>query len=108
VFGVPFAAFAAWALFAQIRGLKTLVREFSYDGRVLRFRAIGSSQEQVRELHEIAEIREGQRGPRGPSIGYCITFRDRTRVYLNGWLQNGAGLAELLRFEVQRVQEHPA
>jgi hypothetical protein len=32
VFGAPFAAFAVWAIVSQVRALKAVVQEFSYDG----------------------------------------------------------------------------
>jgi hypothetical protein len=102
LFGVPFAALAVWAIVSQVRRLKTLVREFSYDGRLLRFRTIMSSQEQVRGLQAIAEIREGR--SRAQSIGYYLGFRDGQRVYLDYWLENVAVLAEQLRFDLRQQQ----
>src|SRR5262245_44599054 len=79
LFGAPFAALAVCAIISLFRGLKTVVREFSYDGRLLRFRTLTSSEEQIRELHEIAEVRQGQ-SSRGPAIGYCLRFRDGQKV----------------------------
>ena len=102
LFGGFFAAFAVWAIVSQVRGLHTLVREFSYDGRWLRFRTIVSSQEQARELPDVVEVREG-RSHRG-SMGHCVAFRDGKRVYLDGWLQNGWILADQLRFDLRRLQ----
>jgi hypothetical protein len=99
---VPFGAFAVWALVSLLRGLKTLVREFSYDGRLLRFRTIGQTREQVRALSELAEVREGQ-ASRGQAIGYCLAFRDGQKVYLDYWLQNAPVLVEQLRLDLQRL-----
>ena len=107
LFGAPFAAFAVWAIVGLVRGLKMLVREFSFDGRVLRFRTIASSQEQVRELHEIAEVRRPESGGRGPPIGDCVAFRGGTRVWLPYELQNGWMLFEQLRFQLEQVQHSP-
>jgi hypothetical protein len=101
LFGCPFLAFAVWAIVSQVRGLRRLVREFSYDGHVLRFRSIASSEEQIRELHEIAEIREG-RSSRSQPIGYCLRFRDGQRLDLDYWVENAALLAEQLRFDLRR------
>jgi hypothetical protein len=100
VFGAPFAAFAVWAIISQVRSLRgELVREFSYDGRVLRFRTIASSEEQVRELCEIAEVREG-RSSRSPPTGYLLRFRDGRRLVLDYWLQNVVALAVQLRTDL--------
>ena len=102
VFGAPFAAFAVWAIVSLIRSQKTLVREFSYDGRLLRFRTLASAEEQLRELHDIAEIREGQ-SSRSQAIGYCLRFRDGLKVYLDYSIHNVAVLAEQLRFDLSRL-----
>ena len=103
LFGAPIAALAAWAIISLVRGVKTLVREYCYDGRLLRFRTITSLEEQVRELQGIAEIRDG-RSSRAQAIGYCLRFRDGKKVYLDYSLENVAVLAEQLRFDLRRLQ----
>ena len=106
VVSVPFAAFAVWAIVSLIRGLKTQVTEFSYDGRQLRFRTIADTGEQVRELPDIAEVREGRSG-RG-STCYVLAFRDGKKVYLDYSLQNVAILAARLRYDAGRSQSRSA
>jgi len=100
VFGAPFAAFAVWPISSQFRSLRReLVREFSYDSGVLRFRTIASAEEQVCELSEIAEVREG-RSSRSAPMGYLLRFRDGRRLVLDYWLQNVVALAVQLRTDL--------
>jgi hypothetical protein len=80
-----------------------LVREFSYDGHVLRFRAIAFSGEQVRELNEIEEIREG-RSSRSQPMGYLLQFRNGRIAILDYWLQNVAVLAAQLQSDLRQLQ----
>jgi hypothetical protein len=101
VFSVPSAAFSVWAMISMIRGLKTLVREFNYDGRQLRFRAIAHAGEQVRDLADVVEIRQG-RSPKG-SIGYVLAFRDGRKVYLDYSLQKGGYACGVVAFRRRSV-----
>jgi hypothetical protein len=94
VFSFFFAAFAVWAVVSMVRGLKTNVREFSYDGRLLQFRTLTCSAEKIRERAEIAEIRRFE--GRGGSCGYCLRFRDGQKIYFDN-SSRVAILAEQLR-----------
>jgi hypothetical protein len=100
VFGFPFAAFAVSAIISMVRGLRAQVREFSYDGRLLRFRTLTRSAEQIRDRHEIAEIRrlEG----RGGSCGYCLRFRDGQKIYFDYYSSQVAAMAEQLDVALER------
>jgi hypothetical protein len=85
VLSFPFALFAVWAIVSMVRGLRTQVREFSYDGRLLRFRTLTRSTEQIRDRHEITEIRRFE--GRGGSCGYCLRFRDDQKICFDYSLQ---------------------
>jgi hypothetical protein len=85
VFSFPFAVSAGWAIVSMVRGLRTQVREFRYDGRQLRFRTLTRSTEQIRDTHEIVEIRRFE--GRGGSCGYCLRFRDGQEIYFDYSLQ---------------------
>jgi hypothetical protein len=94
VFSFFFAAFAVWAIASMVRGLKTHVREFTYDGRRLQFRTLTCPAERVRDLHEVADIRRFE--GRGGSCGYCLQFRDGQKIYFDYSLEV-AMMAERLR-----------
>jgi hypothetical protein len=101
VVSIPFAGFAAYAVVSLLRSLNTLVREFSYDGRQFRFRTIAHADEYIRELADIAEVRQGQ-SPRGSGC-FVLSFRNGQKVYLDFSLPNVAVLAELLRYDAERL-----
>jgi hypothetical protein len=96
--GILFPALAIAAIVMLLRSRSELVKDFTYDGQVLRFRTFGASQEQARSLPDIVSVRE-TRG-RSPGIGYCVTFRDGKKVYLDYFLPNIGLLVESLRLQL--------
>jgi len=77
---------------------RRLVREFSYDGRVLRFAMLGIPEMQTRHLAEIAEVGEW-RGRGGP-LGYRLKFRDGAKFYLQNGVSNARAVAEQIRYDL--------
>jgi hypothetical protein len=74
---------------------RRIATEFSYDGRALRFRTLGSSKAQLRGLMEIVGV-DDWRG-RGGGLGFRIKFRDGGKIYL----QFGLSQAEVLAAEIR-------
>ena len=102
VVGVVIMGPAFCIIVSLIRGLKTQVREYTYDSRQLRFRTIADSRQHVRDLADIAEVREGH-SPRG-STCYVLSFRHGQKVYLDYALPNVAILVAQMRYDAERLQ----
>ena len=77
---------------------KILIKEFNYDGRTLTFNTLASPEMQVRDLSAIEEVEEWT--GRGGSLGFCIVFRDGTKLYLQNGVLNAAALAERIRYDL--------
>ena len=77
---------------------KRLIKEFEYDGKILAFNTLASSEMQVRDISAIEEVAEW--GGRGGPQGYCIKFRDGAKLYLQYGVSNAAALAERIRYDL--------
>ncbi|MBZ5606701.1 MAG: hypothetical protein LAP38_00475 [Acidobacteriia bacterium] len=88
-------AVAGSGIVLQVRTRRRLVKEFSYDGRALRFSTLGTVEMQVRDLSEIAEV--GKWRGRGGPLGYRLRFRDGAKLYLQNGVSNAVAAAEQIR-----------
>jgi hypothetical protein len=75
-----------------------LVKEFNYDGRTFTFNTLASPEMQVRDLSAIEEV--GEWTGRGGPLGFCIKFRDGTKLYLHYGVSNAAALVERIRSDL--------
>jgi hypothetical protein len=89
---------AAGAIVLQVRDYCRIVRQFEYNGQLLRFWTLGSSQAQNRELSQIVDILQGR--ARAPSIGFALVFKDGKKAYLDYSLPNARSTAERLRLDL--------
>jgi hypothetical protein len=85
---------------AQVWFRRRLVKEFSYDGSVLRFSTLGAPEAQTRNISEIAEIADW-RG-RGGAQGYRLRFLDGQKIYLQYSVTNSFAVAEEMRRAAMR------
>jgi len=76
----------------QFRFRTRIVREFSYDGRALRFNTLGSPAQETRDRSDIEKISEWQ--GRGGTQGYKIRFRGGKTIYLSSAVTNSREAAE--------------
>ena len=95
VSSLVFMAVASFGIGMQLWFRRRLVKEFSYEGRALRYRTLGTAELQTRDLSEIAEI--GDWRGRGGSLGYRLRFRDGEKIYLQHGVSNSAAAAEQIR-----------
>lgn len=79
------------AIVIQFRFRKRMIKEFSYDGRALRFNTLGSPLQEIRDLSEIEKLSEW-RG-RGGTQGYKIRLRAGKTVYLSNAVTNSREVA---------------
>ena len=91
VLGVGFLGVGFWFW-------KSLIKEFSYDGRTLTFSTLASSSTQSRDVSDIEEVVEWM--GRGGPLGHCIKFRGGAKFYLQNGVSNAAALAERLRYDL--------
>lgn len=87
-----FATAASIGAGMQFRIRKRIIRQFSYDGRELRFRTLGTSGEQIWRLADIIAVQES-RG-HAPGIGYPVSLYDGRDVILDYSVQNSAVVAQ--------------
>ena|SRR5579872_929604 len=93
--GLVMVAVPALVVGTQLWFSHRLVSEFSFDGRLLRFRTLGLAQTQTRDVFEIAELSDW-RG-RGASLGYRLRFRDGAKIFLQYRVSNASAVATQLR-----------
>jgi hypothetical protein len=75
----------------QLRFRRNIIKQYSYDGRALRYSTLGSPATETRDLSEIEEI--GEWRGRGNLLGYKLRFRDRKTVYLQYGATNSVAMA---------------
>jgi hypothetical protein len=74
---------------------KRIIKEFNYDGRTFTVNTLASPEMQMRDLSAIEEV--GEWAGRGGPLGFCIKFRDGTKLYLQYGVSSAAALAERMR-----------
>lgn len=94
-----FITIAGFGVGMQVWFWRRIIREFSYDGRALRFRTLGTTEMKTRDLREIADVREW-RG-RGGQLGYRLVFRDGQKIYLQYGVPNSVAAAEQIRRDLR-------
>ena len=77
---------------------KSLIKEFTYDGRTLTFNTLAISETRARDLSAIEEV--GEWTGRGGPLGYCIRFHNGEKLYLQNAVSNAAELAARLRSDL--------
>jgi hypothetical protein len=77
---------------------KSLIKEFTYEGRTFTFTTLANSEAQARDLSAIEEVAEWT--GRGGRQGYSIKFREGAKLYLQNGVSNAAALAERLRSDL--------
>ena len=95
---ILFEIFVAGGIYLQIRNYCRIIRQFSYDGRSLKYGTLGSSQEQLRDVKQIIDVRQGRMG--APSIGFSVVFSDNKKVYLDYSMPHAREAAERLRLDL--------
>ncbi len=103
--GLLFVIVAIVGAGLQFLGRRRIIRQFSYDGRELRFRTLGTSGEQVWRLADITAVQQS-RG-REPEIGYRVSRRDGRYVILDYAVQNSAAAALRMQLDIQLLQSRP-
>ena len=88
---VVMMAVSILAIALQFRFRRRMIKEFSYDGRALRFSTLGSPLQEVRDLSEIEKLSEWQ--GRGGTQGYKIRLRGGKTVYLSNAVTNSREVA---------------
>src|SRR5260370_12494287 len=94
VSSLVFVAIAVFGIGMQVWFRRRIVNEFSYDGRALRFRTLGTAEMQTRDVSEIVDLGEW-RGRGGP-LGYRLRFRDGGKGYLQFGVSNSTVAAEVI------------
>ena len=95
VAGFVYLAVAVLSIGLQLWFRRRIISEFEFEGRSLRFRTLGISSTEVRDVSEIARVRDW-RGRNG-MIGYRLAFRDGRKVYLERAVPNATAFADRLR-----------
>lgn len=95
VFTVLFGVLAVAGIWFQIRYLRCIICEFSFDGQDLRFRTLGKSEAETRSLSQLSKIKKWS--GRGGGTGLRLFFRDRKQAFLEFSMSNAQELADHLR-----------
>ena len=90
-----YLAVALLSIGVQIWFHRRIISEFHFDGRSLRFRTLGISSMETRDVSEIARIRDW-RGRSG-ALGYRLFFRDGGKAYLEYSVSNAIAVVEQQR-----------
>ena len=78
---------------------KKLIKEFRYDGETFTFNTLADPETQARDLFAIEEV--GDWTGRGGPAGFCIKFRDGTKVYLHYGVTNASAAAARIRSDLE-------
>ena len=90
-----YVAVAVLSIGIQFWFRRRIISEFEFNGRSLRFRTLGISSMETRDVSEIASIRDW-RGRSG-MLGYRLVFRDGRKAYLERAVPNATAVAGRLR-----------